>query len=83
MHIFHLHAEKRQGRTGDTRKWLVVADTLPDAVSLVPDGFCLESVEVQVARVPGPAGVVGCFVQTDLLRRPRSLRSRPFDAVDL
>jgi len=61
MNIFHLHAEEEQGRVRDAGTWLVVADSLLDAISLVPEGFCVKAVEVQLATVAGPGRVIGCF----------------------
>lgn len=61
MNIFHLHAEKDFGGTRDARLWLVVADSLFDAVSLVPEGFYVKAAEVQVAQVAGRSRVIGCF----------------------
>ena len=61
MNIFHLHAEKAQGGTRDAETWLVIADNLFDAISFVPEGFCVKAVEIQLAVAAGPGRVVGCF----------------------
>lgn len=61
MNIFHLHAEKQSDGMRDEGIWLVVADSLFDAVSLVPEGFYVKAAEVQMAAVAGPGRVIGCF----------------------
>lgn len=61
MNIFHLHAEKEQGGTRDTGTWLVIADSLFDAISFVPEDFCVKAIEIQLAVAAGPGRVVGCF----------------------
>lgn len=61
MNIFHLHAEKGQGRTRDAGIWLVVAESLFEAISFVPEGYCVKAIEIQLAVVTGPGRVVGCF----------------------
>lgn len=61
MNIFHLHTEKRLACASDDCTWLVIADTLFDAVSLVPEGLYVKAAEVQVASVAGPGRVIGCF----------------------
>jgi len=61
MNIFHLHAEKESAGMRDARMWLVLADSLFDAVSLVPEGFYVKAAEVQIAAVAGPSRVIACF----------------------
>ena len=61
MNIFHLHAEKEQGHGRDPGTWLVIADSLFEAISLLPEGFLVKTVEVQVAAVAGPGRVIGCI----------------------
>jgi hypothetical protein len=48
MNLFHLHVEKEQGARSRSRTWLVVADSLLEAMSVVPEGFSVKAVEVQV-----------------------------------
>ncbi len=66
MNIFHLRATKQSDGTYDTRMWLVVADSLFDAISLVPEGFYVEAAEIQVAAATGPGRVIGCFAPPTL-----------------
>jgi hypothetical protein len=61
MNIFHLQAEKEQAGARDSGTWLVVADSLFDAISLVPDEFRVKAVDIQLAAVAGPGRVIGCF----------------------
>lgn len=56
MNLFHLRAEKE--REAPTT-WLVIADSLLEAMSLVPEGFSVTAVEVQVSVVAGPGRVIG------------------------
>lgn len=46
MNLFHLHVEKEQGATPHSSTWRVVADSLFEAMSVVPDGFAVKAVEV-------------------------------------
>ena len=39
MNLFHLHAEKEQGRTRGPRTWVVIAESLFEAISLFPKAF--------------------------------------------
>lgn len=59
MNLFHLRAEKEQGETRRPRTWLVIADSLYEAMSFVPEDFCVKAIEVEVGSVRGPRRVVG------------------------
>jgi len=59
MNRFHLHAEKEQGETRGPRTWLVVAGSLFEAMSTVPEGYSVKAVEVEVGAVAGPGQVIG------------------------
>ena len=59
MNVFRLHAEKEQGAMRVAGTWLVVADNLFDAISLVPEGLCVKAVEIEAAPVAGPGRVIG------------------------
>lgn len=61
MNIFHLHAEKEQEGTRHAGTWFVVADSPHDAIALVPQGFSVKDVDIQVPAVAGPGRVIGCF----------------------
>lgn len=58
MNLFHLRVEKEQGATSSSRTWLVVADSLFEAISVVPDGFSVKVVEVQVGAAVDPRRVI-------------------------
>lgn len=59
MNLFHLHVEQEQGAVSRPRTWLVVADSLFEAISVVPDGFAVKAVEVQVGTAVDPPLAVG------------------------
>jgi hypothetical protein len=58
MNLFHLHVEKEPGATSRTRTWLVIADSLFEAISVVPEGFSVKAVEVQVGTAVDPRRVI-------------------------
>ncbi len=58
MNLFHLDAEIEQGATCGRWTWLVVADSLFEAMSFVPEGFSVKAIEVQVGTARGPLRVV-------------------------
>ena len=61
MNIFHLHTENEPEGKRDSCTWLVIAETLFDAVSLIPEGYRVKAADVQVAETTGPSRVVACF----------------------
>ena len=58
MNLFHLHVEKKQGARSRSRTWLVVADSLFEAMTVVPEGFSVKAVEVQVGAAVDPPRVI-------------------------
>ena len=58
MNLFHLHVEKEQGTMPRPQTWLVVADSLFDAMSVVPDDIAVRAVEVQVGAAVDPRRVI-------------------------
>lgn len=58
MNLFHLHVEKEQGVMPRPQTWLVVADSLFEAMSVVPDGVAVKAVEVQVGAAVDPRRVI-------------------------
>lgn len=44
MNIFHLHAEKQHGGMRNAATWLVIADSLFDAISSIPEGLSVKAV---------------------------------------
>jgi hypothetical protein len=58
MNLFHLHVEKEQGARSRSRTWLVVADSLFEAISIVPEGFSVKAVEVQLGAAVDPPRVI-------------------------
>jgi hypothetical protein len=61
MNLFHLHIENEHGGMHDERNYLVIADSLFDAISFVPEGFRVKGIDIQVVAVAGPGRVIGCF----------------------
>lgn len=65
MNFFHVQAEKDQEVACDQevtcgpRTWLVIADSLFEAMSLIPDGFSVKAVKVRIGAVAGPGRVIG------------------------
>lgn len=59
MNLFHLNARSENPEERAQRTWLVVANSLPEAVSLVPRGHVLVSVEIHSPCKPGPARLLG------------------------
>lgn len=59
MHLFHLKAEPRQDEAGGMRTWLVVADSLFDAMVLVPNGNIVRAARVELGAASGPARLIG------------------------
>jgi hypothetical protein len=69
MNVFRLHAERVQEGTRDSRTWFIIADSLTDAVSLVPEGFYVKDAEIgviatsaydrMIGRIPGPTAECG------------------------
>ena len=53
MSLFHLYAEKEQDRRRSLRAWLVIAESLFEAFSLVPEGYSVKAAEVRVGTVSG------------------------------
>ncbi len=69
MNIFHLHAERRSGGVREAGIWLVVADSLVDALSLVPQRLYVKAAEVQIAAVAGPSRVIACLARPTILHQ--------------
>jgi hypothetical protein len=59
MNLFRVHAEKDRGMTGAPRTWLVIAGSLFEAMSLIPEGFSVKGVKVRIGTVAGPGRVIG------------------------
>lgn len=59
MNLFHVEAEHAQDEKAGVRTWLVLADSLFDAIFLVPDGCAVKSVEVQLDTASGPGRIIG------------------------
>jgi hypothetical protein len=60
---FSSSCREDRGWSTDAGMWFVVADSLLDAIALVPDGYCVKAVDIQVAAVIGPSRVIGCFAR--------------------
>lgn len=59
MNLFHVHARKEEGATRGPSTWLVIAGSLFEAISSVPEEFSVTAVDVQMGAVAGPGRVVG------------------------
>ena len=59
MNLFRLHAEKKRGEILHPTTWLVIASTLFEAISAVPEGYFVKAVDVEVGAVAGPGRVIG------------------------
>lgn len=59
MNLFHLEAEHEQDEPTALRTWLVAAESLLDAISLVPDGYTMKSAEAQLGGASEPGRVIG------------------------
>ncbi len=59
MNFFHVHAEKEPGEARARRTWFVIAGSLLEAMSLIPEDFSVTAVEVQMGTVAGPGRVIG------------------------
>lgn len=58
MTLFHLHVEAEHGSIPRSRTWIVLAGSLFEALSLVPDGVSVKSVEVQRGTVVDPRRLI-------------------------
>lgn len=58
MNLFRVMAETEQDEPADPRMWLVAADSLFQAISLVPDHYIVKSVDVQLDAALGPERVI-------------------------
>lgn len=54
MTLYHLRVESEQGARSSSRTWLVLADSLFEAISVVPDGFSVTAIDVQTGTVVDP-----------------------------
>jgi hypothetical protein len=54
MNLFQLRVETDQATTLRSRTWLVIADSMLEAISVVPEGFSVKSVEVRVGTALHP-----------------------------
>jgi hypothetical protein len=59
MHLIHVDAINELNQVGGTRTWLIIADSLFEAISLVPAGYCAKEMAVQPGFASGPARVIG------------------------
>ena len=59
MHLFEVQARNDRSEVHSVRKWLIVADSLYEAMWLVPQEWTVDAVEVRRAAAPGPGRVIG------------------------
>jgi len=58
MNLFRVVAEREQEEAAGARTWLVVAGSLFEAMSLIPDSYTAKVVEVRVGAASGPGRVI-------------------------
>ena len=58
MTLFHLHVEAEPGTIPRARTWIVAAGSLFEALSIVPEGISVKSVEVQAGTAVDPRRVI-------------------------
>lgn len=59
MNLFCIQTEKREPENTERRSWFIIADSLLEAMSSLPEGLSVKAVEVKLATVAGPSQVVG------------------------
>ena len=59
MRLIHVDAVNEHDEFGGARTWLVIADTLFQAMSLIPAGHRPRDAVVRAGTVSGPARVIG------------------------
>lgn len=64
MNIFRLHTGKQTNETACI--WLVVADNLLEAISLIPSGLYVKAAEVERTPVAGPPQLIASIRQSTL-----------------
>ena len=77
MNLFRLRSEKEHGEVRSLRTWLVVAGSLYEAMSLVPENFAVKTVKVEPDAVAGPARVIGSMGAPIVKLQPRGVDRRP------
>lgn len=63
MNLFHLNAQPKHPKDRSPKTWLVVAGSVAEAMTMVPAGQVVVSVEVRSPCKPGPARLVGWMGQ--------------------
>jgi hypothetical protein len=59
MNLFQVQAEKDRGAACSPRTWLVIAGSLFEAMSFIPEEFSVKGVKVRVGIVEGPGRLIG------------------------
>jgi len=59
MNLFHLNALGERPEDQEPKTWVVVANSLPEAIALIPAGQVVLSVETHSPCKPGPARLLG------------------------
>lgn len=52
-------AQKEEDKPRGARTWLAIADSLYEAMSLIPDGYCPKQAGIRAGEVSGPGRVIG------------------------
>lgn len=58
-----IHVDAVGVELGETRTWLVIADSLFGALSLIPPDYMPRAAAVQATTIPGPARIIGWLGQ--------------------
>jgi hypothetical protein len=66
MQLFEVQARSDRSEVYPQRKWLIVADSLYEAVWLVPQEWTVDGVEVSPAIARGPGRVIGWMTGSTL-----------------
>lgn len=59
MHLIHVETVKDENQLSSARTWLVIADSLFEAMSLIPNDYRPKAAEVRPGAVSGPSRVIG------------------------
>lgn len=64
MNLFEVQAHSDRSEVYSQRQWLIMADSLYEAMWLVPEQWTVDAVEIRRAAAPGPGRVIGWMTET-------------------
>ena len=64
MNLFEVQAHSDRSEVYSQRQWLIMADSLYEAMWLVPEQWTVDAVEIRRAAAPGPGRVIGWMTGT-------------------